>query len=95
MRPGEILPLDRDIVLNEGKETRELMVANMGDRPVQVGSHFHFLRSIAVWNLIEKKHLDSGWIFHPELLCVLSRERKDLSDSSHLEERKLSTDATI
>ena len=42
MRPGEILPLDRDIVLNEGKETRELMVANMGDRPVQVGSHFHF-----------------------------------------------------
>jgi urease subunit gamma/beta len=33
MRPGEILPLDRDIVLNEGKETRELMVANMGDRP--------------------------------------------------------------
>lgn len=42
MRPGEILPLDREIVLNEGKETREIMVANMGDRPVQVGSHFHF-----------------------------------------------------
>ena len=42
MKIGEIIPLDREIVLNEGKNTIEIMVANAGDRPVQVGSHFHF-----------------------------------------------------
>ncbi|SRR5699024_9166758 len=42
MKIGEIMPLEREIVLNEGKETRTLLVANTGDRPVQVGSHFHF-----------------------------------------------------
>ena len=44
MKIGEIMPLDRKITLNEGKETRTLLVANTGDRPVQVGSHYHFLR---------------------------------------------------
>lgn len=42
MKIGEIIPADRDIVLNEGKETVKIMVANKGDRPVQVGSHYHF-----------------------------------------------------
>ena len=42
MKIGEIMPLDRDITLNEGKETVVLLVANTGDRPVQVGSHYHF-----------------------------------------------------
>lgn len=42
MKIGEIMPLDREITLNEGKETRTLLVANTGDRPVQVGSHYHF-----------------------------------------------------
>lgn len=42
MRPGEILPLDRDIILNDGRESKKLMVSNVGDRPIQVGSHFHF-----------------------------------------------------
>ncbi|MDD6617526.1 MAG: urease subunit beta, partial [Clostridiales bacterium] len=42
MKIGEIIPLDREIILNEGKNTIEIMVANAGDRPVQVGSHFHF-----------------------------------------------------
>ena len=42
MKVGEIIPKDREIVLNEGKETMTVMVANTGDRPVQVGSHFHF-----------------------------------------------------
>lgn len=36
------MPLDRDIVLNEGKKTVSITVTNMGDRPIQVGSHFHF-----------------------------------------------------
>jgi urease subunit beta len=42
MIPGEILPADGNITLNEGAEAISLTVANTGDRPVQVGSHYHF-----------------------------------------------------
>ncbi len=42
MIPGEIFPMAGDIVLNEGADVTVLMVANTGDRPVQVGSHYHF-----------------------------------------------------
>ncbi|QAA34351.1 urease subunit beta [Clostridium manihotivorum] len=42
MKPGEIIVKDRDIICNEGRKTKTLVVANTGDRPVQVGSHFHF-----------------------------------------------------
>ncbi len=42
MIPGELLPAEGEIELNAGKVTVTLAVANTGDRPVQVGSHFHF-----------------------------------------------------
>lgn len=42
MIPGELMPAAGDIELNAGRETLTLTVANTGDRPVQVGSHFHF-----------------------------------------------------
>jgi urease subunit beta len=42
MIPGEILCADGDIILNAGTAAITLMVANTGDRPVQVGSHYHF-----------------------------------------------------
>jgi urease subunit beta len=42
MIPGELLIEDGDIELNAGRETITLRVANHGDRPVQVGSHYHF-----------------------------------------------------
>ncbi|MGD1948403.1 MAG: urease subunit beta [Leptolyngbyaceae cyanobacterium] len=42
MIPGELLPADGDIELNAGRATVTLTVANSGDRPIQVGSHFHF-----------------------------------------------------
>ena len=42
MIPGEILPADGTITLNDGMEAVSLTVANTGDRPVQVGSHYHF-----------------------------------------------------
>ncbi|NIA69320.1 urease subunit beta [Pelagibius litoralis] len=42
MIPGEIMVAEGDILLNEGRETITLLVANSGDRPVQVGSHYHF-----------------------------------------------------
>ena len=42
MKPGEIFTAPGEHVLNEGRETLTLSVANSGDRPVQVGSHYHF-----------------------------------------------------
>ena len=42
MIPGEIVTAPDDIELNAGRETVTLTVANTGDRPVQVGSHYHF-----------------------------------------------------
>jgi len=42
MIPGEMLIDDGEIELNAGRETITLKVANTGDRPVQIGSHFHF-----------------------------------------------------
>ncbi len=40
--PGEVLPAEGTITLNEGRDEIALMVANTGDRPIQVGSHYHF-----------------------------------------------------
>lgn len=42
MTPGEILPAPGEIILNEGAAVTVLTVANTGDRPIQVGSHYHF-----------------------------------------------------
>ena len=42
MIPGEIITPSGSIELNQGKETVTITVANTGDRPIQVGSHFHF-----------------------------------------------------
>jgi urease subunit beta len=42
MIPGELFPADGDIELNQGRDVLELSVANTGDRPVQIGSHYHF-----------------------------------------------------
>ncbi len=47
MIPGEVLPADGEIVLNEGREAITLTVTNTGDRPVQVGSHYHFAETNA------------------------------------------------
>ena len=42
MIPGEVLTSGVDIELNAGRETLKISVSNLGDRPIQVGSHFHF-----------------------------------------------------
>ena len=42
MIPGEIIPRSGDIILNEGRFAITLLVSNTGDRPIQVGSHYHF-----------------------------------------------------
>jgi len=45
MIPGEIMVQPGEIVLNEGRKTVSLEVANTGDRPIQVGSHYHFFET--------------------------------------------------
>ena len=45
MIPGEIIPADGDIELNAGCAVISLLVANSGDRPIQVGSHYHFFET--------------------------------------------------
>lgn len=42
MIPGEIFPAEGTLELNAGREVTVVMVANTGDRPVQIGSHYHF-----------------------------------------------------
>jgi urease subunit beta len=45
MIPGEYQLKDGDIALNEGREAVTVVVSNQGDRPIQVGSHFHFFEA--------------------------------------------------
>ena len=45
MIPGEIMPASGEIELNVGRPTVTLTVANTGDRPIQVGSHYHFFET--------------------------------------------------
>jgi urease beta subunit len=47
MIPGEMFIADGDIELNAGRPTVTLIVANTGDRPIQVGSHYHFFETNA------------------------------------------------
>ncbi len=47
MIPGEIITRDGEIVMNEGREAITLTVSNTGDRPIQVGSHYHFFEANA------------------------------------------------
>ena len=42
MIPGEVITLKTEIELNVGRQTLKIKVANTGDRPIQIGSHFHF-----------------------------------------------------
>jgi urease subunit gamma/beta len=45
LEPGAVTPLPGEITLNEGRETVTLLVSNKGDRPIQVGSHYHFFET--------------------------------------------------
>ena len=45
MIPGELFPATGDIVLNDGQPMVTLEVANTGDRPIQIGSHYHFFET--------------------------------------------------
>jgi len=55
MIPGEMFIKDGDIELNKGRKTTTLSVANSGDRPIQVGSHYHFFETNPALKFDRKK----------------------------------------
>ncbi len=55
MIPGEVFPAEGEIELNAGQPTVTLEVANTGDRPVQVGSHYHFAETNTALNFDRDK----------------------------------------
>jgi urease subunit beta len=55
MIPGEIFTKDGDITLNAGRKTVTVAVTNTGDRPVQVGSHYHFFETNPALTFERKK----------------------------------------
>ena len=57
VHPGEVLVGEEPVIVNEGREATTLRVVNAGDRPVQVGSHYHF----AVANTALQFDRDAAW----------------------------------
>jgi urease subunit beta len=57
MIPGEVVLGQGDLAANEGRRTVKLPVANVGDRPIQVGSHFHFFEVNAALRFDRKRAL--------------------------------------
>ena len=55
MIPGELFVKDGEIELNKGRKTMTLTVANTGDRPIQVGSHYHFFETNPALKFDRKK----------------------------------------
>ena len=55
MIPGEVFVADGEIELNSGRKTVRLTVANTGDRPIQVGSHYHFFETNPALKFERKK----------------------------------------
>jgi urease subunit beta len=55
MIPGEVLPQDGEVELNAGRKTITIEVANTGDRPIQVGSHYHFFETNTALRFDRKK----------------------------------------
>ena len=55
MKPGEIITVTGNLILNEGSISFKIKVSNTGDRPIQVGSHYHFFESNEYLSFDRKK----------------------------------------
>ena len=75
MIPGEIIVAAGDIILNEGREAITLTVANTGDRPVQIGSHYHFAEANAALEFDRNGAAECGLILRQERQCGLNPDR--------------------
>ena len=63
--PGEVMTEPGDIAMNEGRETVTLEVSNTGDRPIQVGSHYHFFETNPALKFDRGRRAASGSTFPP------------------------------
>ena len=75
VKPGELIVDDGEIELNAGRERIMLRVANAGDRPIQVGSHFHFAETNAALQF--DRGLGRGFRFPPGPRCASSRAKNE------------------
>ena len=83
MIPGELFIKDGDITLNAGRKTVTLTVANTGDRPIQVGSHYHFFETNPALKFERKKARGMRLDIAPAPRCASSPARRATSISSH------------
>ena len=71
MIPGEIIPAEGSIDINVGRRTVKIAVANTGDRPIQVGSHYHFFETNdalgANPELVNQDPYERGWMLRIRL----------------------------
>jgi urease subunit gamma/beta len=80
--PGEVLTLPGDIAMNEGRETVTLTIANTGDRPIQVGSHYHFFETNPALVFDRAKARGMRLDIPPARRCGSSRARRARCGSS-------------
>ena len=76
MKIGEVIPKNGEIVINEGKETVTVIVKHTGDRPVQVGSHFHFFEVNRQLEFDRALAYGTIWIFLQVHPCGLNQVKK-------------------
>jgi len=66
MIPGEIIVADGEIILNADRDTINMKVSNTGDRPVQIGSHYHFAEANIALKFNGEMRVECGLILLPE-----------------------------
>jgi urease subunit beta len=76
MIPGEMFIMGGEIVLNAGRKTVTLAVTNTGDRPIQVGSHYHFFETNPALKFDRRKARGMRSTSLPARRCVSSRGRR-------------------
>ena len=91
MIPGELFIQDGDIELNAGRKTVTLTVANTGDRPIQVGSHYHFFETNPALNSTARRPAACASTSPPAPPSASSPARPATSSSSRWPARRPST----
>jgi hypothetical protein len=76
MIPGEVMTAAGEIELNAGRPAITLTVSNTGDRPVQVGSHYHFAETNSALDFDRDAARGHGWISRRARRCASSRARR-------------------
>jgi len=78
MKPGEIITLPGELILNKDSISIQMSVANTGDRPIQVGSHYHFNETNEYLSFDRKKALGMRLNILLEQQCVLNQVKPEM-----------------